>query len=123
MRCLAFAGALIAGVLVPATGWGAEGDVDAGRRFATTHCARCHVVGDHNKFGGIGSTPSFQLLARMEDYLDRFSTFFARRPHPVFVRVPDVPKWSDAPVTIAEVEITIQDIDNIIAFVETLKAE
>ena len=31
--------------------------------------------------------------------------------------------WSDAPVTIAEVEITIHDNDNIIAFVETLKAE
>ena len=36
--------------------------------------------------GGIGSTPSFQLLANsFPDYKDRFETFNARRPHPVFV--------------------------------------
>ncbi len=82
MRCLVLTGALIAGVLQPAAGWGAEGDADAGRRLATTHCARCHVVGDHNKLGGIGSTPSFQLLARRDDYRERFETFYARRSPP-----------------------------------------
>jgi mono/diheme cytochrome c family protein len=123
MRSLAFAGAIIVGALSPTMAWGADGDADAGWRFATTHCARCHVVGDHNKFGGIGSTPSFQLLARPDDYLERFETFYARRPHPVFIRVPDVPKWSDAPVTIAEVEVTIDDIENIIAFVVTLRPD
>ena len=117
------AGALIVGALLPATGWGAEANAAAGRRLATTHCARCHVVGDHNKLGGIGSTPSFQLLARRDDYLERFETFYARRPHPVFIRVPDVPKCSNAPVTIAEIEITVEDIEDIIAFVETLKTD
>jgi hypothetical protein len=70
-------------VAVPAA---ADGDVEAGRKVAEQHCARCHVVGGYNKYGGIGSTPSFQLLANsFPDYKDRFETFFARRPHPVFV--------------------------------------
>ena len=42
----------------------AGGDAEAGRKISETHCARCHVVGDFNPMGGIGSTPSFQLLAK-----------------------------------------------------------
>jgi len=38
------------------------------------HCARAHVIGDFNPFGGIGSTPSFQLLAKRDDWLERFQT-------------------------------------------------
>jgi mono/diheme cytochrome c family protein len=51
-----------------AAGPRAEGNPQKGREVSVTHCARCHVVGDHNPYGGIGSTPSFQLLARMDDY-------------------------------------------------------
>jgi mono/diheme cytochrome c family protein len=42
-------------VAVPAA---ADGDVEAGRKVAEQHCSRCHVVGDYNKYGGIGSTPT-----------------------------------------------------------------
>ncbi len=38
----------------------AQAGSEAGRKIAETHCARCHVVGDFNPMGGIGSTPSFQ---------------------------------------------------------------
>ena len=41
----------------------AEGDVSEGRKISQQHCSRCHVIGDFNKYGGIGSTPSFQSLA------------------------------------------------------------
>ncbi|MEM7750848.1 MAG: cytochrome c, partial [Pseudomonadota bacterium] len=52
-----------------------EGNVENGRKISETHCARCHVIGDYNKFGGIGSTPSFQLLVkRRPDYAARFET-------------------------------------------------
>ena len=77
MKWLALAGAAVAGVIVSAARAGADGD-------------RCHMIGDFNPFGGIGSTPSFQLLAMRDDWLERFQTFYERRPHPVFVRVPGV---------------------------------
>jgi hypothetical protein len=88
---------------------------------AIKHCSRCHVIGDHNPYGGIGSTPSFQLLAKREDYLERFQTFYERRPHPVYVRVPGVPKWTELPSHVEEFTVRVEDIENIIAFVETLR--
>ncbi len=103
------------------TGAWAEGDAEAGRKIAETHCARCHVIGDFNPMGGIGSTPSFQLLAKRDDRLERFGTFFDRRPHPVFVRVPDVARWTELPSHVTEFTVTPANIDDIIAFVETLR--
>lgn len=70
--------------------------------------------------GGIGSTPSFPLLRRMDDWRERFETFYARRPHPVHVRVEGIPKWADLPPNAAEFRLTLQDVDDILAFVETL---
>ena len=101
----------------------AEGDPEAGRRVSEKHCARCHVVGDFNPMGGINSTPSFQLLAKRGDWLERFQTFYERRPHPVFVRVPGVPRWTELPSHVKEFEVTPESIDDIIAFVETLEPE
>jgi mono/diheme cytochrome c family protein len=100
----------------------AEGDATKGRQIAIDHCSRCHVIPDHNPYGGIGSTPSLRLLARRDDYLERFQTFYARRPHPVFVRVPDVPPPSDDPAFIATFEITPQQIEDLIAYVEAVRA-
>lgn len=113
--------ALAAGLSIPAGPAHAGGDPAAGRKVATEHCSRCHVVGDINPYGGINSTPSFQLLAKRDDWLERFGTFFERRPHPVFVRVPDVPRWTELPSHVKEFEITPKAIDDIIAFVRTLR--
>lgn len=98
-----------------------SGDAEAGRRLVREHCARCHVVGDFNPYGGIGSTPSFQLLAKRDDWRDRFETFYARRPHPVFVRVPEVDRWTDIPSPVVEFRITQENLRNIVAFVLTLR--
>lgn len=104
--------------------WAAEdGDADAGRKLAERHCSRCHVVGDFNRYGGIDSTPSFQLLARRDDWRERFQTFYERRPHPVFVQVPDVERWTDIPSHVAEFKVTPQNIDDLVAFVKTLQPE
>jgi len=100
-----------------------DGDVKAGRGIAVTHCSRCHVVGDFNPYGGIDSTPSFQLLARRDDWRERFQTFFERRPHPVFVRVPGVPRWTDIPAHVAEFDVTPRNIEDLMAFVKTLLPE
>ena len=101
----------------------AAGDSEAGRRLSQQHCSRCHVVGDFNKFGGINSTPSFQLLAKRDDYFDRFQTFYERRPHPVFVRVPGVPAWTDLPSPVTPFEITLEQVEDIVSYVETLRPQ
>ncbi len=108
-----------AGALL-ATAARAEGNVKTGREISVTHCTRCHVVGDANPNGGINSTPSFQLLARRDDWRERFQTFFERRPHPVFVRVPGVPPWTKLPSVVEPFNITLQEIEDVMAFVETL---
>ena len=114
------AAAILAMASLPAAPVWAGGDAAAGRKISETHCARCHVIGNFNPMGGIGSTPSFQLLAKRGDWLERFETFFERRPHPVFVRVPDVPRWTELPSHVTEFEVTPANIDDIVAFVETL---
>ncbi|MEE8535021.1 MAG: cytochrome c [Kiloniellales bacterium] len=121
MRLAVFICALVLVLFGAPSGSRAQGSPEKGREIATTHCARCHVVGDFNPLGGIGSTPSFQLLAKRDDYLERFGTFFERRPHPVFVRVPGVPKWSNLPSHVAEFEVLPESIEDIIAFVRTLR--
>jgi len=98
-----------------------KGDVKKGEDLSVIHCARCHVIGDFNKFGGLGSTPSFPLIAGMEDGYERFETFFERRPHPVFVRVPDVKRWSSAPAYATEFTVTPKAIEDLMAYVKTIK--
>jgi len=101
-------------------------EISDGRSLSEQHCARCHVVGDFNKFGGIGSTPSFQLLVNaFDDWSERFETFHARRPHPAFVRVAgfEYPDPTVLPPNAAPVEIELDDISAIRAFAETLKKE
>lgn len=101
----------------------AAGDPAEGQKIAELHCSRCHVIGEQNRMGGIGSTPSFPLLRRMDDWRERFESFYARRPHPVHVRVEGIPKWSDLPSNAAEFRLTLDDVDHILAFVETLPAK
>lgn len=98
----------------------AAADVKRGERIAEQHCSRCHVIGNGNRMGGIGSTPSFPLLRRMPDWRERFETFYARRPHPVHVRVEGIPKWSELPSNAAEFRLTLEDVEHVLAFVETL---
>jgi len=105
--------------LAPASA-GAAGDKEKGREIARAHCARCHVIGDKDRMGGIGSTPSFPLLRRMADWKERFSTFYNRRPHPVHVRVEGVGQWTELPPNAAPFTITQDNVDDILAFVESI---
>ncbi len=34
---------------------------------AKAKCARCHVIGEYNRMGGIGNAPSFPSMAQHED--------------------------------------------------------
>lgn len=96
------------------------GDREKGREIARQHCARCHVIGDHDRMGGIGSTPSFPLLRRMDDWRERFGTFYNRRPHPVHVRVEGIRSWTNLPPNAKPFTITQDNVDDILAFVEAI---
>ena len=94
-----------------------EGDAAHGKELSLQHCARCHVIGDYNRYGGINSTPSFQLLAKRDDWLERFSTFHARRPHPVFTRIEGIEPAYTGVEYVQPFTITLEEVEDIIAFV------
>ncbi len=100
-----------------------EGDTEVGARLALVHCGRCHVIDERNRMGGIGSTPSFEAMRGRPDWSNLFLAFYAENPHPSFTQVEGVtePFGPDRQVHIAPVEVTLDDIEAITAFVATLK--
>ena len=54
---------------------------------------------------------------------ERFRTFYARNPHPAYVRVKGVARWTDLPAYATEIQLTLGDVEDIAAFAETLKKE
>ena len=116
-------GVLAAALFLAPPAWGG-GSATKGREIAVEHCSRCHVVPDYNPMGGIGSTPSFKGLTRIADYEERFRTFFARPPHPVFVRVPGVDKpRQDLPDFLATFTMTEGDIADILAYARSIEGK
>ncbi len=98
------------------------GDIARGKKIAEQHCSRCHVIGKYNKYGGISSTPSFQLLVNaIPDYHERFSTFYVRPPHPAVINIKGFEKRDKLPYNAAPIEFLLEDIENILAFVMTLR--
>ncbi len=83
------------------------GDAERGKALAVENCARCHVIGDHNPYGGINSTPSFWIFARKpEIYDERLRTFDQRRPH-----------------LSMDFDVSETDIENLSAYVATLQRQ
>ncbi len=95
--------------------------LERGRELSIKHCASCHVIGDFNKFGGIGSTPSFRVLASLKDGAERFQTFHVRRPHNSIVFLPDQKPPTEVPLRSPPIEIDYQDIKDIAAYGMTLR--
>jgi len=118
-----FAAAAIVAAGLPAAATARDGDAEAGRKLASEHCTRCHVVGDVNPHGGIDSTPKFHRLAKFDDYDARFLTFYARRPHPVFVQIEGGEPLSPTAYGAAPFTITEQQIDDLLAYIEQLRAK
>lgn len=101
----------------------ADGPED-GLKLAGTHCARCHVIGDGRTMNGIGSAPSFaRLVNNLKDWEDRFATFFARPPHPAFVRLEGVDPPTALPPSASPVELTVEQSDAIYLYVQSLREE
>ncbi len=100
IRCILFALALGAG---PAAAQ--EGNVAEGLEFARKVCRLCHVIGPENRYGGIGSTPSFYIFAeKWELYEERLATFYVRNPHPSQLKQP-----------------ATEDHENLMAYIKQLK--
>lgn len=100
-----------------------EGDAVRGEKLSLALCGRCHVVGEANRMKGIGSTPSFGALRSIGDWQYRFEAFYALNPHPSFTQVKDVTPPFDArlPSPIAPVEMTLDDLDAILAYVSAIE--
>ena len=111
---------LISGISAPAI----AADVDAGKQIARQHCTRCHVVGDMNKYGGIGSTPSFGAIKTMADWKERFEIFFILPPHPAVVNVEGVTEErpESLPAFVKPIALSVDEVENLLAFIDQLPA-
>lgn len=109
-------------IVITATTTHAQSTIERGRTLAQEQCSRCHVIGDFNPNGGIGSTPSFQLLVNaLKNHEERFRSFFARRPHGAFVTVKGYDRLNKLPDNAAPIEITRDQVEDLLAFAKTLK--
>lgn len=100
-----------------------DGNTQDGSKLALQHCGRCHVIDKRNRMGGIGSTPSFAALRGRENWSDLFRAFFVHNPHPSFTQVEGVTEPFDPnrQIHVAPVEITLEDVEAITAFVATME--
>ncbi|WP_428540555.1 hypothetical protein [Profundibacter sp.] len=100
-----------------------EGNVARGETLSYRNCGRCHVIGARNRMKGIGSTPSFALMRSFPDWQQRFGGFYTLIPHPSFSQIVDVTDPFDParPPPINPLELTIGELDDILAFVATIK--
>lgn len=100
-----------------------NGDAVAGRKVSKSMCGRCHVVIPEERMNAIGSTPSFMVLRTFADWEERFSAFYVLKPHGAFTQVKDVtpPFPEDRPSPIIPVEVTLDDIEAILAYVAALE--
>ncbi|MEW2917095.1 hypothetical protein AB1A64_08480 [Ruegeria sp. ANG10] len=101
-----------------------EGDAARGAELSMTHCGRCHVIGPQNRMNGLGSTPSFAVLRSMPDWSERFEAFFALNPHPAFTQIDGLtpPFDPERPSPIYPVEMTLEELEAILAFVSAIQA-
>jgi mono/diheme cytochrome c family protein len=100
-----------------------EGDAAKGETLSLSLCGRCHVVNETNRMKGIGSTPSFRLLRALPNWDTRFATFHLLSPHPSFTQIADVSDPFDParPPPIAPMEMTLQDLEAILAYVSAVE--
>lgn len=100
-----------------------EGDAALGKTLSAVHCGRCHVSASDQGLVGIGSTPSFFVLRTLSDWDERFQVFYVLNPHPAFTQITELtePFPDDRPSPIHPVEITLDELDAILAYVAALE--
>lgn len=100
-----------------------EGDAVLGEEIALRRCGRCHVISRKNRFGGIGSTPSFGAIKTLPEWEARFQAFWTLNPHPAFTQIEDLTEPFDIqrPSPIAPLELTQDELEALLAYVMTIK--
>ena len=114
--CFAFVCLFLTGIRPAA----ADDLLEVGETVAKQHCARCHVIGAFNRMGGIGSTPSFKLLRKRDDWEERYTSFYARLPHPSFVRIKGVEPRTNLPPNAAPIELSEREVQGLMAYVREM---
>ncbi|MEL7116292.1 MAG: hypothetical protein AAGP08_12005 [Pseudomonadota bacterium] len=101
-----------------------DGDAEFGHKVSRIHCTRCHAVDDATRGWGIGSTPSFGILRAMPDWEARFTAFYVLKPHAAFTQIKDLtaPFPLDRPSPIAPVEMTLEEVEALLAYVAAMPA-
>lgn len=99
-----------------------SGNVVEGEQLAVRHCGRCHMVNEATRMTTIGSSPSFAVMRGFADWQARFEAFFALNPHPSFTLIDGVTEPFDAsrPSPIVPLEMTLDELDAILAFVSKI---
>ena len=99
-----------------------SGDAIAGQEASWVKCGRCHVTERGRGGFGIGSTPSFFVMRSFEDWQARFAGFYVLKPHAAFTQLEGVtdPFPIDRPSPIAPIELTLDDLESILAYVAAL---
>ncbi|MEX0368198.1 MAG: hypothetical protein AB3N22_19195 [Ruegeria sp.] len=98
------------------------GDAIAGQGVSWEKCGRCHVTERGRGGFGIGSTPSFFVMRGFEDWQSRFAGFYVLKPHGAFTQLEGVtdPFPIDRPSPIAPIELTLDELEAILAYVAVL---
>lgn len=114
---------LLGGGVGPISAAEASRSVERGREIVRQHCTRCHVIPGINPYGGIGSTPSFSAMKWLDDWAYRFEIFYQLPPHPSLVRIEGVSeeRSQSLPAFSKEIILKLEDVDDILEFVKTLK--
>jgi hypothetical protein len=100
------------------------GDPQAGFISSKAKCGRCHAVDEAGRLNDIGSTPSFSVLRVFEDWEHRFLSFYVLAPHGSFTQIKDVtePFAINRPPPIRPIEMTLEELEDVLAYVATLEA-
>lgn len=101
-----------------------SGDAVMGKQVSYLKCGRCHVTETGSGQVSIGSTPSFAVMRSFEDWELRFTGFYILKPHPAFTQISEVtyPFPHDRPSPIAPIELTLTELEAIVAYVATINA-
>ena len=101
-----------------------ESVLKRGENLVRQHCTRCHVVGDMNRYGGIGSTPSFGAIKTMPDWKERSEIFYNLPPHPAVVTVQGISeeRSESLPAFVAQIILTIDEVEDLLSFIDEFPA-
>lgn len=114
---LAFVAALASGMPAQAADWA------AGEKLTFINCGRCHVIGERNRMGGIGSTPGFAVIRTWENWEEKMESFYTLNPHPAFTQIEGVtpPFPENRPSPIHPISLTLEQLDIIIDYARTVE--